>query len=147
MIVVALIEACQGDRRTAFTIVTLFWMIGGALLLLLVCTVEADEQRVQDTVRASLLRTHLALASADPTNGVHVPVAEHCEVCGKVISSGVSVTETLSAIITVRFEAVPSAFCACRGRQGSSTDCTSHSYGTLDDISILEDSADRTSKP
>ena len=142
--VVTLIKACHGDRRTAFTIVTLFWMVGGALLLLLVCTVDSDERRVQDAVRASLLRTHLALASADPADGVAAQVLV-CEACGKTVVVPLP-TEAVSAVVTVRFDTrIEGSACDCHCRRllssiPSSADSSSH-YGTLDNISVvLEDS-------
>ena len=133
-----MIKACHGDRRTAFTIVTLFWMVGGVLLLLLVYTVDSDERRVQDAVRISLLRTHLALASTDPTDGVSAQ-ASVCDSCGKMVMMPV---ETPSVeIVTVRFATKPDvSVCACHSRRAPSTnDCSSH-YGTLDNISVSDDS-------
>lgn len=55
-LVVALINACGGNRREAFNIVVLFWLFCGALLTCLALTVVKDEAAVHSQVVESLLR-------------------------------------------------------------------------------------------
>lgn len=55
-LVVIFINACNGDRREAFNIVVLFWLVCGVLLLLLTRTVLHDEEVVQESVKQSMLR-------------------------------------------------------------------------------------------
>lgn len=57
-LVVLIIQSYQGDRRTAFNVVTLFWLICGFLLFLLIFTVPDDILQVQAAVRQALLRQH-----------------------------------------------------------------------------------------
>jgi hypothetical protein len=57
-VVVLLINASQHNRQTAFTTVTLMWLVCGALLLMLVWTVGYDEQKVKDTVRRHIHKTN-----------------------------------------------------------------------------------------
>jgi len=55
-LVVALINACRGNRLTAFVITTFFWLPCSAILFLIVFTVVDDERDVQREVRRSLFR-------------------------------------------------------------------------------------------
>ena len=48
------IEACNGDRQTAFSLVVCFWLLGGALLGVMACTVVADEEAVQCAVTSQI---------------------------------------------------------------------------------------------
>lgn len=54
VIVVQLLQTCQGNRQTTYNIAVLFWIICGSLLLLLVFTVVQDEFNVQEKIMEAL---------------------------------------------------------------------------------------------
>eukprot|EP01038_Epipyxis_sp_PR26KG_P009500 gene9500-12798_t len=53
--VVLFIKAFNGNRRVAFSIITLFWIICGFMLLSLTWTITYDENVVQESIRSSVM--------------------------------------------------------------------------------------------